>query len=145
MTDTKKIKTVRKFHDLLNEGKLDEAHELLAEDLSAHTTAHIAAGAPPMSKAEVLESHQGIHQELEAKTTITDAKEVDGNVIVVGKSTFNHDTIKYHYLLPFLLRLSLMLFFREVPFKATYEFIGNQIGKVHFETDPNHKVKSFSL
>ncbi|KAH7877385.1 hypothetical protein F5879DRAFT_1000995 [Lentinula edodes] len=127
MTDTKKIKTVRKFHDLLNEGKLDEAHELLAEDLSAHTTAHIAAGAPPMSKAEVLESHQGIHQELEAKTTITDAKEVDGNVIVVGKSTFNHDTIK------------------EVPFKATYEFIGNQIGKVHFETDPNHKVKSFSL
>ncbi|KAJ3860978.1 hypothetical protein F5051DRAFT_431437 [Lentinula edodes] len=127
MTDTKKIKTVRKFHDLLNEGKLDEAHELLAEDLSAHTTAHIAAGAPPMSKAEVLESHQGIHQELEAKTTITDAKEVDGSVIVVGKSTFNHDTIK------------------EVPFKATYEFIGNQIGKVHFETDPNHKVKSFSL
>ncbi|KAJ4498836.1 hypothetical protein C8R41DRAFT_978631 [Lentinula lateritia] len=127
MTDTKKIKTVRKFHDLLNKGKLDEAHELLAEDLSAHTTAHIAAGAPPMSKAEVLESHQGIHQELEAKTTITDAKEVDGSVIVVGKSTFNHDTIK------------------EVPFKATYEFIGNQIGKVHFETDPNHKVKSYSL
>lgn len=71
MTDTKKIKTVRKFHDLLNKGKLDEAHELLAEDLSAHTTAHIAAGAPPMSKAEVLESHQGIHQELEAKVSFS--------------------------------------------------------------------------
>ncbi|KAJ3823332.1 hypothetical protein EV361DRAFT_1029397 [Lentinula raphanica] len=121
-----KIAIVRKFHNLLNEGKLDEAHEYLAHDLEAHTHAHIKPDAAPMSKEEVLESHKGIHQELEAKTVITDAKEVDGKVIVVGKSHLKHEI-------------------SEVPFKAVYEFKGNLIGTVKFETDPNHKVKSFSL
>ncbi|KAJ3732678.1 hypothetical protein DFJ43DRAFT_1138489 [Lentinula guzmanii] len=126
MSNTNKVQIVRKFHELLNDGKHDEAHEYLAHDLTAHTTAHIDANAAPMSKADVLESHKGIHDELEAKTVITDAKEVDGKVIVVGKSHLKHEI-------------------SEVPFKAVYEFKGNKIGTVKFETDPEHKVKAFSL
>ncbi|KAJ4474271.1 hypothetical protein J3R30DRAFT_3735887 [Lentinula aciculospora] len=134
MSNTNKVQIVRKFHDLLNDGKLDEAHEYLAHDLTAHTTAHIDAGAAPMSKADVLESHQGIHQELEAKTVITDAKEIDGNVVVVGKTHLKHD-----------INANAVSCVREVPFRAVYEFSGNKIGTVKFETDTEHKTKAFNI
>ncbi|THU83560.1 hypothetical protein K435DRAFT_971516 [Dendrothele bispora CBS 962.96] len=120
MTD--KVKIVRDYHDLLNAGQIAQANAHLAHNL----TANFSVGGPQLNKEEVGNVQQGVQNALNTTTLITEAKEVDGKVVVVGKS---------------LLKLKV----EEVPFKAVYEFNGNQIGAVKFETDPSFQVKAFSI
>jgi len=53
MSDTTKVHIVRKYHDLLNDGKLADAHKILSDNV----VASFSAGTT-LSKAEVLQSQE---------------------------------------------------------------------------------------
>ncbi|THU91724.1 hypothetical protein K435DRAFT_840895 [Dendrothele bispora CBS 962.96] len=127
---TPKVQTVLNYYELLNEGKITEAHELLDDNVSVHTPSGSKS-----SKAEVQQTAQDLDKHVQSKAEIHEAKEIDGKVVVVGVSKF---TIKSgasndHQAVVGIKSLGA----EKAPFKVVFEFSGNKISSAKYEADVN--------